>query len=235
MKGKAKAVARPRRKVDRRQASVEAILDAAKHLFVTRGYHGTRIDEIANRVGLTKGAVYFHFKDKEAVLKALLERVRNVVLEPLIRNVENGAGRPADRLIAFLHHEARVASQDPAMLLLPITISIEFDGRGDQIDKYVKGGYRRIERMLECVLQEGVESGEFRDDISPREHANILVALNDGMMLAWLRCGQRLDGAVLMRAMRATLWHGISAPGQVRQSDKRNADRSYLKLAMIRR
>jgi AcrR family transcriptional regulator len=179
--------------------------------------------------------VYFHFKDKQAVLKALLDRVRSTVLEPLIRNVESGTGTPTGRLTAFLHHEARVASQDPAMLLLPIIISMEFDGRGNEIDKYVKGGYRRIERMLERVLQEGVEKGEFRNDISPREHANILVALNDGMMLAWLRRGHRLDGAALVRAMRTTLWQGISAAGQVEQSDRRNADKPYLKLAMIRR
>ena len=91
---KGKVAARPTRKADQGQASIEAILEAAKHLFVTRGFHSTRIDEIGNRVGLTKGAVYFHFKDKEAVLKALLDRVRNVVLEPLICNIESSAGTP---------------------------------------------------------------------------------------------------------------------------------------------
>ena len=84
---KEKVAARPTRKADHGQASIEAILEAAKLLFVTRSFHSTRIDEIGNRVGLTKGAVYFHFKDKEAVLKALLDLVRNVVLEPLNCNI----------------------------------------------------------------------------------------------------------------------------------------------------
>ena len=234
MKGKAKAPFRPSKKTLQSEASIEAILDATKYLFVTQGFHSTRIDDIAKRAGLTKGAVYFHFKDKEALLKALLDRVRDTILEPLVAKVETGDdSRPTDRLVAFLHHEASIASRDPAMLLLPIVVSIEFNGRGNEIDKYVQAGYRRIERMLERVLQEGVQAGEFRNDISPHEQANILVALNDGMMLAWLRRSNELDGIALMRAMRATLWHGISAPGYLKEAAERNAVAPYVKLAKI--
>lgn len=53
----------------------EQLLAAAHRLFADRGYRETSIDDIARKAGLTKGAVYFHFRSKEEVLEALMKRV----------------------------------------------------------------------------------------------------------------------------------------------------------------
>lgn len=215
------------------EASIEAILQAAKYLFVTRGFHGTRIDDIASRVGLTKGAVYFHFEDKIAILKVLLDRVRNDIIDPLVEKLGNLTNSPSERLMVYLSHGASIASKDPTSVLLPIVIAIEFKATDDGVGKYVHAGYRRLVRMLERVLQEGIVAGEFRNDISAREQAYVLVALNDGMMLTWLRNNKDLDGATLVRQVRSTLWHAISAPGLVRKSAKRNAELPSVELSVI--
>ena len=57
---------------ERRERSTEQVLAAALGLFVTRGYGATSIDDIARQAGLTKGAVYFYFKGKSALLLDLL-------------------------------------------------------------------------------------------------------------------------------------------------------------------
>ena len=49
------------------------MLSAALKLFVSEGYENASIDEIAAQAGLTKGAVYFYFKGKLALLHALLD------------------------------------------------------------------------------------------------------------------------------------------------------------------
>jgi AcrR family transcriptional regulator len=51
----------------------QRILDAAAELFVERGYEATSLREIAERVGVTKAALYYHFPGKEDLLRALLE------------------------------------------------------------------------------------------------------------------------------------------------------------------
>jgi AcrR family transcriptional regulator len=51
----------------------QRILDAAKELFVERGYEAASLREIAERVGVTKAALYYHFPGKEDLLRALLE------------------------------------------------------------------------------------------------------------------------------------------------------------------
>ncbi len=53
----------------------EQLLKAANDLFVKKGYRATTLDEIAQKAGLTKGAIYFHFKNKESILGELVKTV----------------------------------------------------------------------------------------------------------------------------------------------------------------
>ena len=68
---------------ERRKSSIKSVLDSALSLFVTQGYDATSMDDIASRAGLTKGAVYFYFKDKLSLLHALLERTEAELFDPI--------------------------------------------------------------------------------------------------------------------------------------------------------
>lgn len=57
-------------------ATRNALLDAAERLFHERGVSGTSLQQIAEAAGLTRGAVYHHFKDKAELFDAMMERVR---------------------------------------------------------------------------------------------------------------------------------------------------------------
>ncbi len=63
----------------RGQATREALVDAAGELFGQAGYAATSIDEIVAAAGVTKGAMYHHFPDKEALFKAVFEKVQQQV------------------------------------------------------------------------------------------------------------------------------------------------------------
>src|SRR5262245_57459112 len=54
------------------EATRQRILAAARELFVERGYAGTSIRDITERVGVTKASVYYHFSSKEEILHALV-------------------------------------------------------------------------------------------------------------------------------------------------------------------
>ena len=56
-------------------ATRSAILDAAEHLFQARGVSGTSLQDIAAAAGVTRGAVYWHFKDKGDLFNAMMARV----------------------------------------------------------------------------------------------------------------------------------------------------------------
>lgn len=50
------------------------ILDAAEHLFVTKGFDKTSTNDILSEVGIARGTLYYHFKSKEEILDALIMR-----------------------------------------------------------------------------------------------------------------------------------------------------------------
>src|SRR5260370_13678242 len=65
----------------------KAILDSCRQLFAKHGFSTTSIDDIARAVGITKGAVYWHFTSKKELFEAILEQIRlqwhEVVQQPL--------------------------------------------------------------------------------------------------------------------------------------------------------
>lgn len=196
---------------ERREHSIGAVLDAAQHLFVSQGYHGTTMEAIAKRAGLTKAAIYFYFDDKRSLLDVLLDRVEERVYRPLFEEMSRGELSAADRLVTFLHRQAVSGGEDAEMLLLPVVMSKEFSGSGDPAERRVQALYDRIYTVIERVVDDGQRSGEFAPHAPPPEQASIIVAVHDGMLLEWLRRGRsnQLDGQTLVRAMRLTVLEGV--------------------------
>lgn len=58
------------------EATRESILDSAEHVFMDKGVARASLEEIARAAGVTRGAVYWHFRNKQDILDAMLERVR---------------------------------------------------------------------------------------------------------------------------------------------------------------
>lgn len=64
------------KKQERGEATREALTEAARRLFGEQGFNATSLDEIVNEAGVTKGALYHHFSDKEELFMAVAESVR---------------------------------------------------------------------------------------------------------------------------------------------------------------
>jgi TetR/AcrR family transcriptional regulator, fatty acid metabolism regulator protein len=76
----------------RSQARHQRILDAAARVFSAKGYHGTLVDEIALEAETSKGGVYFHFPNKQAIFLALLDRLAEMLRE----RIESALAQEAD-------------------------------------------------------------------------------------------------------------------------------------------
>src|SRR5579885_2891538 len=66
----------PSSKAGRAESPRRALLDSARSLFGERGYAGTSVDEVVRHAGLTKGALYHHFRDKDDLFRAVVEEVK---------------------------------------------------------------------------------------------------------------------------------------------------------------
>ncbi len=75
----------------RKKESRRKILEAARHLFVARGYHHTRPQDIARDAGVGHGTFYLHFPDKKACFLAFVEMARDEVTAASIKRIEGVA------------------------------------------------------------------------------------------------------------------------------------------------
>ena len=202
-------------KSEQRQASIVRLLDAALHLFVSKGYRSTKLEEIAGAAGLTKGAVYFYFGSKEAVLVELLNHVQTAVFDGAIRAVEQSGPTMTGKLVAFLHNAARLGISHRDEVLLLILMSLEFKEREGKVQDCVGRIYGRTHLLLERLIRAGQKSGEFRDDLPVRELAAIVMANHDGSFLEWYRRSNELKGIVFVRALRSVVVAGLRRPAGI--------------------
>lgn len=124
----------------RAEARPEEILEAALAEFTQKGFEAARMEDIANRAGLSKAGVYLYFESKDALLKALIE----AKVAPLARNAAALAAAGAANPLLALRQIARVAAhimRDPATLAVPRLV-IGVSARFPDIAEYyrVKAG-----------------------------------------------------------------------------------------------
>jgi AcrR family transcriptional regulator len=193
---------------ERREQSIEMVLASALKLFVTRGYGATSIDDIAGAASLTKGAVYFYFKGKSALLLELLSQSTELYVEIFDRMRSSGCGA-AEQLEMFVEWAARIGAKNSELLLLPILMSLEFNGQDETVEQAINCLYDRYHDEMERVVTLGQDQGEFDETLAPREEAAVLVAFTDGMLLEWIRRSRRLDGNRLVQSAKALIAGGL--------------------------
>ncbi len=193
---------------ERREQSVQQVLSAALQLFVSQGYENATIDAIAAKAGLTKGAVYFYFKGKAALLHALLDEAEALYADIFTRMRASPDG-PVEQLRMFVDWCAATGAKNQELLVLPILVSLQALGRDPTIAAHVGRMYDRYHAEMSRIATEGQALGVFDDKVAIRERAAVLVALTDGMLLEWYRFADVLDGRALAESAKAQILHGL--------------------------
>ncbi|WP_411034427.1 TetR/AcrR family transcriptional regulator [Shinella sp. BYT-45] len=116
---------------ERTEATRLALIEAARRLFVERGYAETATPDIVAEAGVTRGALYHHFEDKKALFRATLEREAEAVAGH-IDKVSLPAGSPREALLlgASAYFDAMAAPGRTRLLLLEAPAVLGFEGAG---------------------------------------------------------------------------------------------------------
>lgn len=188
------------------QVAVDRICEAALELFVQKGYRATTIDEIAKRGGLTKGAIYYYFKSKAELLCEIVNRVE--VDYPRHRPEH---GTPGEKLVEFMHTQARWAIERPNNLFLLILMSVEFKDEQNDIKLTIDRIYAEMSNTVAVILDEGKAAGVFRSTLPSDQLGAFYVAAHNGLMLEWFRGGRApRKGSELVRALRHVMLSTLS-------------------------
>lgn len=167
----------------KRAESVEKLLDAAEQLFVQHGIANVSLEKVAARAGLTRGAIYWNFADKEDLALALVARRRRRDLESWERSVRTGAGGGA--------HLASLEEWFEGLLAAgPEWFALEVETLALTARTAARPAAERLQRaMLEqftglVAAQCDALGVDAPADLA--EAAELVAALANGLVLAWL-------------------------------------------------
>ena len=195
-KGMRRGVAGPRDPVRTRQRLLQAAFQEVYH----SGFQGSDLEAILDRAGVTKGALYHHFENKEALGYAVVDevlatRMRDKWLRPLER-----ARNPIDALARIVQS----TSTKPEWLRggcpmnnLAQEMSPLDEGFRKRLAKLFSGWYDGIA----AALREGQKRGLVRSDVDPNERAIFLVAVYEG----YLSLAKNSQDARVLRAGKRML------------------------------
>jgi len=161
----------------------DQILDAASKVFVEKGVHESRMDDIGKTSGLSKGALYWYFKSKDEILLAIFDRLLQREFINLSKLSET-EGSSREKLLFFT--ERTIEDVNRILRLMPIAyefISLAF--RQKFIQDAFKQYLNTYINILVPVLKQGVDSGEFRP-INPLDVAISIGAVIEGTILLWV-------------------------------------------------
>ncbi len=160
----------------------EQILNAAIVVFARQGFSAARMDDIGQEAGLSKGTLYWYFKSKDAIVSAILSRVFEGELKKL-QKLPGSAGTVTERLLTYLRQYSREIVRLAG--LMPLLLDFyAMATRQQSVRECLQGYYRGYRAVLKILLQEGIESGEFRQ-VDLEQTAISLIATIDGLILAW--------------------------------------------------
>lgn len=197
-------------------ATREALLDAAEEVFYSHGVARTSLEQIARHAGMTRGAVYWHFRNKADLFHALLERVR-MPFQELVDEIEDAAlvDSPLDAIrLACLNGLSRLEQPRYRRVHAILIHRCEFFSDIDPIAMQNEMSDECRESLIERFTQ-AFERGLLREDVSPRVAAELLQAILGGLFHEWLRTPERFSirerGEVLINNLLLMVRHADSS------------------------
>jgi AcrR family transcriptional regulator len=155
------------------------ILRAAFEAFAERGYDKTSMDDIVRRCGLSKGTLYWHFKNKHDLLIATINMAMGGIRQSMeaIMNQDAPAG---ERLRRMFIETSDSFLEDPNLIGLLANFFFQ-SSQSPEAQHVMRSAYDIFVSLLEQLIQEGIDSGEFRP-VDARMAAIMLIGAGDGIV-----------------------------------------------------
>lgn len=162
----------------------DAILKVATVLFANKGFVDTSGQELARLTGVAEGTIFYHFKNKEGLLLAILEKTRDEIVDQFEQFFEN---RPfasglemAEEVISFYLYLA--GFMEDKFLLLHRHFLYKFSESNPEFRENLEDIYNCLVDIFEEAIQAGHEDGSICAEVHPRKSALILFTMVDGLV-----------------------------------------------------
>ncbi len=182
------------------------IIDAAAAVFAEKGYHGASTTDIAERLGIRQGSLYYYFASKEAALEEVCHKGVAGFVQGLEAIAAGGAG-PAEMIRAAIRNHLEPLRDRPDYVR---TFLREREHLPDPSRRKIGRASRRYERLLQGIFEKGAASGAFRADLDCRMGTLGLLGMLNGVSL-WFRGEKDAGVPRIVQAFSEQVLTGVGA------------------------
>ncbi len=160
----------------------EVILDAAIRVFAEKGFHSSRISDVAKEAGVAEGTIYLYFKNKDDLLLSIFSKRVGAFVEDVRRAVAS-VTTPQEKLKTIVEKHFSHLEGDPHLAQV-----IQIELRACSV--FMRGGVspelKAYLEIIEEVLEEGKARGVFREDLNVKLASKAFFGMMDEVATVWV-------------------------------------------------
>jgi len=167
----------------------ESILDAAVDVFFENGVSRSTLEQIAVRAGVTRGAIYWHFKDKVEIFKALQDSIRLPQEDLIVHAAEHGHEDPLTVVENGCLSALQLFEEDERQQRIMAILSQRCEYVGEMAGFIVRIGEANQQMLnhIRRLVQMASQNGSLRSEWQPEIAARALQCTMTGLIHEWLR------------------------------------------------
>ena len=180
-----------------------SVLAVAVAVFNERGFDGTSMEDLSQRLGVTKSAIYHHVAGKDALLGLALDHALDG-LEQIAAEVRALDAPAVQRLHRLVHGSVEVLVDR-----LPfVTLLLHVRGNTD-VERAALARRRRLDRLAGDLVADAMAAGDVRADLDPTTTARLLFGMINSIV-EWYRPQRPSDGRSLADVVTTMAFSGIA-------------------------
>lgn len=182
------------------------IIEAAVSVFAREGFNKARMDDIADKAGLSKGALYWYFKSKDAIILTILDSLfsREISRIQKLADIDLPVREMMKVYIDSITKD--LGAMKPMMPILFEFIAMAF--RQKNIRKSLQKYFKNFMEVTEPLIQRGIDKGEFIP-VDPTNASQTIGAIIEGSVLLWSYDPETIDLKALIESSVNLLLEGL--------------------------
>lgn len=183
------------------------IIDAAVVVIAENGYHQAQVSKIAKQAGVADGTIYLYFKNKEDILISVFQEKMGLFVDNLQNIIKDGT-TSSDKLLKMVENHFRVLATDHH---LAIVTQLELRQSNKEIRLKINEVLKEYLMLLDDILIEGIENGEFNEELDIRLARHMVFGTIDETITTWVMNEQKYDLMKLAPKVHKLLLGGMKA------------------------
>jgi AcrR family transcriptional regulator len=170
--------------ISKAEKTSQYILEITAPIFNMNGYSGTSLSDITTATGLTKGAIYGNFENKEHLaLEAFKYNVRFITdkIKFILNDIESCTAKLFALTNFFRDYYKHSLPKGGCPLL---NVTVDSNHTNPELFKSAKYVVERITNSIEKIIIDGIDKGEVRKGIDPKKYASLLYSMIEGAVFS---------------------------------------------------